>query len=826
MLVRGEMSLISHRQILLYLFLSLSPVVYCQDQAIISGKLTGSDQQPIFLANVAILGTGTGTVTAEDGTFILEVPAGKEFTLIFSCLGYETLTEKLLLTANEKRYLSRSLAIAYQNLDEVSVTEEFDKSGAINRLDLKTLHALPGVAGSVESLLKTLPGVASGNELSSQYSVRGGNFDENLVYVNDIEIYRPFLVRSGQQEGMSFINPHMVSSVKFSAGGFDARYGDKMSSVLDISYRRPSGFGGSLDVSLLGTAFHFEGATKNKRLTHNTGFRYKTTRYLLSSLETKGEYLPSFIDFQTFISYQVSKKIEINFLGNIADNKYNFIPENRSTDFGTYKNPLNLVIYYDGREHDRFDTYLGAFTIHCRPKDNLSLKFINSGFSSLEVERFDIQGQYLINELDNRLDSETFGDSILNIGIGTFLNHARNHLDAWVYSASHIGSWITQNNQLRWGIRYQYEWIGDKMSEWEMVDSAGYSIPYTEAQVLLTSATKSDHILSSRRYIGFLQDTYSFEKNGFKYFINAGIRTNYWDYNGQLLVSPRIILSVNPDWMRNVVLRFSTGFYHQPPFFRELRYRDGTINPEIRAQKSWHIVAGGDYMFTSWDRPFKLSSEIYYKQMHDLIPYKLDNVRIQYAAENIARGYATGIEFKINGEFVKDAESWASLSFMKTAEDITGDLYRDKEGNLIEPGYYPRPTDQRINFGLFFQDYLPHNPDYKMYLTFLYGSRLPFSAPHQDRYDIVFRMPSYKRVDIGFSKIIKKEGSILSDRNPLKYFRSIWISAEIFNLLGVNNTISYLWVKTVSNQENMPGEFAVPNYLTSRRFNLRLTSRF
>jgi len=814
------------KQILFFLVMTLSPVLYCQEYATISGKITGPDNQPVFLANITIQGTVTGTATAEDGTFVLQVPAGREITLVFSCIGYQTLSEKAVLKAGELLQLTRVMNISIKKLDEVSVTEEYDRSGAINRLDIKTLRMIPGVTGNVESLLKTLPGVSSNNELSSQYSVRGGNFDENLVYVNDIEIYRPFLVRSGQQEGMSFINPYMVSAVKFSAGGFDARYGDKMSSVLDITYRRPTGFGGSLDASLLGAAFQFEGATKNNRLTHNTGFRYKTTRYLLSSLETKGEYLPSFIDFQTYISYQISKKLEINFLGNIADNTYTFIPENRSTDFGTYQNPLNLVIYYDGRENDMFDTYLGALTFQYKPTKQLSFKFINSGFSSLEKEKFDIQGQYLINELDNRLGSETFGDSILNIGIGTFLNHARNNLDALVYSASHIGSWLTEDNQLRWGVKYQYEWISDNLSEWEMIDSAGYSVPYSNSEVLLTSVTKSDHLINSRRYIAFLQNTYSFERNGYRYFLNAGVRANYWDYNNQLLLSPRVILSINPDWIRNIVLRISTGFYHQPPFFKEFRYRDGTINPDIRAQKSWHIVAGGDYLFTAWDRPFKLSTEIYYKRMKDLIPYKLDNVRIQYAAENIAKGYATGIEFKIYGEFVKNAESWASLSIMKTEEDIREDRYRDTTGKLVEIGYYPRPTDQRLNFGLFFQDYLPNNPDYKVYLTFLYGSRLPFSAPYQDRYDLVYRMPAYKRVDIGFSKILKKEETQLSERNPLKHFSSIWISAEIFNLLGVNNTISYLWVKTVSNQENMPGEFAVPNYLTSRRFNLRLTSRF
>jgi len=814
---------------ILFLSLLLLPVVpglYAQDTGWISGKISERGNKAIFLANVSIAGTQTGTVTSEDGTYRLEVPANQEISLVISCIGYQSLTREILLSDNEELNLDIQLEVAIQNLDEVSIREEADRSSTLNRINIKTLHLIPGSGGSVEALLKTLPGVASGNELSSQYSVRGGNFDENLVYVNDIEIYRPFLIRSGQQEGMSFVNSQMVSSVKFSAGGFEASYGDKMSSVLDITYRRPVEFAGSVDMSLLGASVHLEDAGRNGRLTHNSGFRYKTSQYLLSSLETKGEYLPNFYDYQTYITYQISDKIEFSFLGNAASNSYKFIPENRSTDFGTYQNPLNLVIYYDGQEQDRFNTYLGAFTIHYRPTDDLSLKFINSGFSSIEKENFDIQGQYLINELDNRLDSETFGDSILNIGIGTFLNHARNKLNALVYSASHIGTWFSDNAQLKWGTKYQYEYINDRLGEWELIDSAGYSIPYSDQQIQLASITRSDNLIRSNRMTAFLQASYNLTDRPIRYYFNGGIRANYWDYNGQLLISPRLTISMKPSWDRDIILRFSTGAYHQPPFYKELRYLDGSINPLARAQKSIHFVVGGDYNFMAWGRPFVLTSEIYYKHLYDLIPYKVDNVRIQYAAENIAGGYATGIEFKINGEFVKDAESWASLSIMRTAEDIEGDFHLDESGNRIEPGFYPRPTDQILNFGLFFQDYFPNNPEYKVNLNFLYGSKLPFSPPHQDRYDLVFRMPSYKRVDIGFSKVLKKVDSQLSEGNPFRHFRSIWLSGEIFNLLGVNNTISYLWVKTVSNQDNVPGQFAVPNYLTSRRFNLRLTARF
>ena len=600
-------------------------------------------------------------------------------------------------------------------------------------------------------------------------------------------------------------------------------YGDKMASVLDIAYRRPVRFGGTLSASLLGGSVHLEGISENQRFTHTSGFRYKTSQYLLKSLETKGEYMPKFLDFQTYLTYRISSRFDITFLGNVANNRYKFIPETRNTDFGTFHNPLNLVIFYDGQEMDRFNTYMGAITTHFRPDENLSLKFILSVYSSIEEEKFDIQGQYLINELDNRIGSETYGDSILNIGIGTFLNHARNNLDAFVYAFSHIGYYSYGNSNVKWGVQWQVENINDKLSEWEMIDSSGYSIPYSDTEVLLSGTTKSVNHLLNNRITSYIQNTQSFSNIYATYFLNTGIRLNYWDFNNQFLLSPRIIFSIKPYWNQDMIFRISTGYYHQPPFYKELRYLDGNINPDIRAQKSIHFVLGGDWIFSAWNRPFKFSSEIYYKRLKDLIPYKLDNVRIQYMGENRARGYAAGIEFKLHGEFVPGAESWASLGLMKTEEDIADDyIYRENR----EPGYYPRPMDQRLNFGLFFQDYFPQRPDYKVHLNVLYGTGLPFSPPDNERYDLVFRMPPYKRVDIGLSKSLKQADRALSERNPFRFFHSIWLNAEIFNLLGVNNTISYLWVKTVFNQENMPGEFAVPNYLTSRRFNVRVTAKF
>ena len=812
---------------ILFIILCYLPVLAnAQETAYVNGKITDENQAPVFLANVAIPGTPYGTVTDEAGVFSLEIPANEDINLTISYLGFERITLSLRLQPGETHEISQVLRVTVQNLNEVTIREQHERATTITRIDIKTLDMLPNVSGNLETILGTLPGVSSRSELSSQYSVRGGNFDENLVYVNLVEIHRPQLVRSGQQEGLSFINPDMVSSIKFSAGGFDAIYGDKMSSVLDITYRRPVKFGGAASISLLGGTLQLEGASKNRRFTHISGFRYKTTQYLLSTLETQGEYNPNFYDFQTLLTYKLAPKWEISFLGNINLNRYNFTPETRNTDFGTFQNPLNLRIYYEGQEHDRFDSYTGALTLQYAPSDRLSLKFIGSSYYSVEKEHYDILGEYLINELDNRLDSETYGDSILNIGVGGQLNHARNNLNAFVYSAAHLGTLVGERSTLRWGAKWQREQINDRISAWQMIDSVGYSVPYSGHTITLFNSIKSNNQLFSNRITSFIQNTTTFESKQTKFFLNAGLRASYWDLNNQFLLSPRVTFSVKPDWKRDLVFRLATGYYFQPPFYRELRYPDGTLNPDLKAQKSIHFVLGGDYVFSAWDRPFKFTTEIYYKYLDNLVPYKMDNVRIIYAGENLARGYAVGLDMKIYGEFVPGAASWASLSLMKTEEDIIGDYYFDEDGNRIEPGYYPRPTDQRVMVGIYFRDYLPSLPDYKVLLNLIYGSGLPFSPPNISRYDVHFRMPSYKRVDIGFAKVLKREDANLKDGNPFRHFRSIWISAEVFNLLGVRNVISYTWIKTVSNQDNVPGAFAVPNYLTGRRFNVRLTARF
>jgi hypothetical protein len=763
------------------------------------------------MVNIGLKNYPLGTSSNREGKFLLRIPAEKEIVIIFSSLGYKPVADTINAGAEESIYREIILQATDLQLAEVVVTEQRLRNGNVTRLDPKYIGMMPDAAtGGVEALIKTLPGVSTNNELSSQYTVRGGNFDENMVYVNDIEIYRPFLIRAGQQEGLSFINSDMVSTIEFSAGGFNAKYGDKMSSALDIKYRKPSEFRGSASMSLLGASAHFEDISLDGRLSHISGIRYKTNRYLLGSLDEKGEYNPEFIDFQTYITYQFSGKFNISFLGNVAQNQYRFIPETRETTFGTWQNPLNAKIYFSGQEIDDFKTYLGAISANYYPNLNLNLKLIASAFKTSEQETYDIQGQYYLNQLERNMSSEEFGDSILNLGVGTFINHARNYLEAEVFSLAHKGAYNSENHLLNWGVKFQHERFDDKMNEWIYRDSTGYSLPFSDSDALLYFSLNSQNKISSNRITGYFQDTWSVPVNSGDLYLNGGVRFNYWDFNDELLVSPRASLSYYPEWENKISFSLSAGMYHQSPFFKELKNRDGSINYNSRAQRSFQVVAGSDFVFTAWDRPFRFSTEAYYKWMYRLVPYKVENVQIRYMASEESKGYATGIDFNINGEFVSGVQSWASLSFMETKEDILNDGF----------GYIRRPTDQWVNFSLFFQDYLPGNPSWKMQLSGFYGARLPIGPPNSERHEDVFEIPSYRRIDIGFSKVLISAAN--QPKNSfLKHINDMWISLEVFNLLDINNTISYFWVTS-----NYGDEFAVPNYLTNRKFNLKLTVKF
>ena len=817
------------RLLLFSLILIVATVVNGQDTGTLEGSIRDSIGDPVEFANVALHGTQQGTMTRQDGSYTLQVPSGRSYTVIISCVGYRTKQFAVRLGAGESRQQDITLETDIRALREVSVSARQERGSTFQRIDVEDLNYMPTTTGKVETIIKSQAGVSSNNELSSQYSVRGGNFDENLVYVNDVEIYRPFLVRSAQQEGLSFVNSDLVSSIKFSAGGYDARYGDRMSSALDITYKRPREFAGSASISLLGASAHVEGASKTERFTYLAGYRYRTTQYLLNTLETSGDYKPQFSDLQTQLSYQISRKLELSFLGNYSSSKYQFIPHTRNTEFGTKDLPLNLRIYYDGQEMDQFDTYLGALTLNWKPRKGLSLKLIGSAFRTSEEETFDIIGQYWINELDNTIDSESYGDSLLNIGVGTEQVHARNYLEAYVISASHLGAYRSGNRHIQWGLSYKYQEFYDRISEWEIIDSAGYVIPYNGEELELTKSLKSDNHISYDQFYAFVQNTREINTRKADYFITAGIRGLVWNFNQTTMISPRATISTQPNWKRDMMFHVSAGYYYQPPFYKEMRMPDGEINYDIEPQRSIHLLLGGDYIFRLWDRPFKLTGEAYYKWLNNLIPYKIENVRVSYAGENISEGFARGIDFKLNGEFVPGAESWFTLSFLQTREDVEGDYIQVWNGTEFvteEAGEFPRPTDQIFTVGLYFQDYFPNHPGYKVHLNAFYGTGIPLSSPVEDQYYTQLRMRPYRRVDIGFSKVIKRETDIWGERNPLRFFESIWISAEIFNLLDIKNEASYLWIRTISDQQGVPGMFGIPNYLTGRRFNLKISISF
>jgi len=832
--------------ILLVLFTSLS---FAQT-ATISGRVTG--EQGNLIAGVAIFRIGdlSNAVTSDsEGRFKITVPANQQLNLVFYFTGFESDTLSLRLNQNEIKILDHYLSKKIQDISEFEVISKGDRETGLQRLDPLIVNTLTGPGDAIAMTLKTLPGVYSNNELSSQYSVRGGNYDENLVYVNDVEIYRPFLVRAGQQEGLSFANPAMVANLRFSAGGFEAKYGDKMSSVLDITYKRPKAFGGSASASILGGNLQLEGATKNYRLSGMIGARYRTTQYLLNSLDVQGQYRPAFTDVQGYLLYNISDEWDIDFLGNYAVNNYRVFPQTQTTEFGTINQALQFKVYFDGKEQSRFATSMGAVTSTWRLTRKLKLKIISSLFNSSETEKSDVSGEYYINELERDLGSADFGDVAFNRGIGAYQTFIRNELNYVVANVEHKGYLEKDQHYFQWGARAQHELINDALKEWRMIDSAGYSMPISQnieslqgpETLVINSYLKTAGTLNSMRYQGYFQDNFHWRSDSIDFAITGGIRANHWTINGQTLVSPRVVFSFSPlSWKRDITFRMAAGHYAQPPFYRELRGFDGTINTNLKAQESWHFITGADFTFKAWGRPFGFYAEGYYKILKNLVPYEIDNVRVRYYADNLSDGYAAGIDMKVNGEFVKGVQSWASMSIMKTQEDLRDDYYYIRynsdgetivpgitanktvvDSQRVEPGYIPRPTDQRFNFSLFFQDYLPKNESIAMQITLVFGSRLPLGPPDFNRYRDTLRIPPYRRVDIGISKQFIKAGKPLPKSSPFRNLKTLSLSLEVFNLLGVNNTVSYTWIKDVTNRT-----YAIPNYLTNRLLNLRLQASF
>lgn len=811
-------------------------VALAQSMATLQGTVRNGNGLPLDPVNITITEGSTTfrTTTNPRGRYSIEVPAGVMLTVLFD---YLTDMEKVQvrLQPGEKRALDVTIKGKFTELEGTVVR------GQRTANDIGAIRIDPNEAGRIVSLtgdgISTMIQLQTGqrSELSSQYSVRGGNYDENLVYVNDFEINRPFLTRSGQQEGLSFVNADLAQSVYFSLGGFQAKYGDKMSSVLDVTYKKPSKFGGSASVSLLGGSAHLEGSTKNQKLTYLVGLRQKTNQYLLQSQPTKGVYNPSFTDVQALVNYSINKHWEVEALGNYARNRFSFSPEEQTSSFGVLSQAFQLRVFYNGGELDQFDTRFGGLSTTYSSYDTargrrLKLKVLGSAYQSDEQETYDISGEYLLGELETDLGKANFGQIKTALGTGIIQSHARNYLKVDVSTVAHRGSYDTKRNAINWGLDATNISIDDRLSEWERRDSAGYNQPYSGGVALpFAKLYRTNTNFSYQRYSGFLQDNFGFGDSS-RLNISAGIRFNYSELNKELIISPRLQLLYKPFKRGTVenIFKAAVGLYAQPPIYREMRDLEGNVNTQVKAQKSLHFLAGTEHNFMVSDRNVKITTEVYYKKLTDLVPFEYDNVRIRYFGENNAKGFAYGGEVRVYGELVKGANSFLTLGILKTSEDILDDkiTYRDAAGNdsaFSYPGFIPRPGDQRAMLGMYFQDYLPGNKNFKVHLNLLYATGLPFGPPDGERYQDILRLPDYKRVDVGFSALLLD--GVGKKRPAYSLFRkleSIWASLEVFNLLGLQNTISYTWV-----QDQTSGRtFAVPNRLTSRLLNVKVLVKF
>jgi hypothetical protein len=821
--------------LLVFFAVCISGRVVAQKKAAwVAGRVVGENEQPLDNVSVVVLGRLKGVATSDSGTFRLRVPADKAFGIVFSYTGYKTEQRNFLLNENEEEHVVVRLERGTSELDPVVVTDQRQRREAgLVVINPKNAINIPSPTGGIESLIKVF--VGSNNELTSQYSVRGGNYDENLIYVNDFEVFRPYLVRSGQQEGLSFINPELARNVSFYNGGFQAKYGDKMSSVLDIQYKKPRNFGGSVYVGLLEQGLHLEGITKNNKFSYLIGVRNRSNRNLLKSQETQGNYVPSSSDLQALLTYQINAKNSIELLGNISQTKFTLIPEYSqltSSVFSPYFSAnLGLDIYFDGREEDRYRTNMLGLSFTQQPKKNLRLKWMLSRFENDEREGVDITGAYIFGEREFDKSKSDFGLINNPLGAGLYQNFARNKLNIQVWNASHKGMLDKGRHYLQWGQSAERQTISDKLHEWEYQDSAGYSLPYNPDALVLNKVLNSKANFTISRLSGYIQDNIVLH-DSMGVVLQAGVRYNYNDLNNELLISPRVGFSWKPaHWKRDIIFRGAAGIYNQPPFYRELRRYNGTVNKDLKAQKSWQVAAGFDYNFRSGNRPFRLTTEAYFKNMWDVVPYDIDNVRLRYFGENSAKAYAAGFETRLFGELVKDAESWISLGFMRARENLKGDTYYNysidsagtvTDSTLTEAGWLRRPSDRFLTFGMFLQDYLSTNKSLKVYLNFLYGSNLPYNIPNSVKYRNGLIIEPYIRIDIGFSALLlDSEKSNRRSHSPFRNFENIWATLEVFNLIDRDNTISYMLIKDFSNTI-----FAMPNRLTPRLINLKLVARF
>ena len=767
----------------------------------LQGKVSDKDGNPIELASVMVVSQGKLAMTNLKGEFHMQLHSADSVKVRFSMIGYKS-KERVLRRPQGKQTMLVQL-LDDNEMQEVVVEGKTKQHGTTEELDVDKVKQGPSASGNaVEEMVQTQAGVSTHSELSSQYNVRGGTFDENSVYINNIEVYRPFLVRSGQQEGLSIINPDMVQSVGFSTGGFEAKYGDKMSSALDITYKRPKRTEASLTASLLGASAYL--GIASKKFTWTNGVRYKTNRYLLGSLQTKGEYKPSFLDYQTYLSWQPSKRWQIDFIGNISDNHYNFQPEDRETNFGTLQNVKKFRVYFDGQEKDLFRTYFGSLSItrHFSPRTDVSL--LASAFSTREQERYDIQGQYWLTQTET---SE-------NLGVGTYMQHSRDYLNANVKSLKLMLQHRMGKHKIEGGVTYKVEQVKENSAEYEYRDSAGYNVPHTGRDLRMIYALRAKNELNAKRIESYLQDTWNFQTRDSVptlFTFNYGVRFAHWSFNGESIVSPRASLTITPGKNRNLSFRIAGGLYYQAPFYKELRDTSvvngityATLNQSIRSQRSIHALASMSYRFEMMGRPFKFTAEAYYKALSQLVPYSVDNVKVTYYGDQQATGHATGLDLKLFGEFVPGTDSWLTLSVMNTRMRLNGKSI-------------PLPTDQRYALNLYFTDYFPGTTRWRMSLKLAYADGLPFATPHQELENNSFRAPAYKRADIGMSYRLldNHDGS----RNTI--FKNVWIGLDCLNLFGINNVNSYYWVTDIAGQQ-----YAVPNFLTGRQINGRVTVEF
>ena len=766
------------------------------------GRVTDENNDPIEFASVSCLKQGKMTMTSLKGEYSMQLHSADSVVIKFSMIGYKSKT-RILRRPRGKQTLQIVLHSDENQLGEVTITGKKIETGQMEDISKDHLKSLPSASGNaVEELIQSQAGVSTHSELSSQYNVRGGSFDENSVYIDNVEIYRPFLVRSGQQEGISVINPDMVEKISFSTGGYEARYGDKMSSALNIKYRKPKKFEATASASILG-ASAFIGVS-NKKVSWSNGFRYKTTKHLLGSMDTKGEYSPTFIDYQTYLTYTPNKRWEIKLLGNISDNHYNFTPEDRETKFGTMENVKAFQVYFDGQEKDVFRTFFGAVGITRNFGEKTSLSLIASAFNTREQEKYDIQGQYWLTQTET---SE-------NLGVGTYFQHARNYLKAHVESAKLLFKTKYKKHDIEGAFTFKKEKITENSVEYEMRDSSNYSIPHTGKDLYMIYSMRAKNVLDANRIEAYVQDAFRFTSNNEKtlYTLNYGVRLSHWSYTKETIVSPRVSLGIIPAFNENITMRFATGLYYQAPFFKELRdttTQNGityaSLNSKAKSQRSIHFIAGFDYRFRMNNRSFKFTAEAYYKALGNLVPYSVNNVKVVYYGSNESSGHAAGIDLKLYGEFVPGTDSWLSLSLMNTSMKLNGKSI-------------PLPTDQRYAINMFFTDYFPGTDRWKMSLKLALADGLPFSAPHQELESNVFRAPAYKRADIGLSyRLLNNEGK---QRKHIQ-LRNVWLGAECLNLFGINNVNSYYWITDVTG-----GQYAVPNYLTGRQINFRVTVDF